>query len=264
MTVQAAFAGPGPRTAAAFDRYMAQVEAVISREQNSQDSFLTIDRFAPAQRAEAQARLRRGEVLVERRSLGATRIPGGLIHHWRGIVLIPNATVGQVLALVQDYDHTARYYSPEVVSSRLLSHSGGDFHIFMRLRKHKVVTVVLDTEYAVHYGLLDATHHFSVSRSTRVAEIADAGEPGAHSLEHDNGFMWRLNTYWRFVQVPNGVLTQCEAVSLTRDVPTGLGWMIGPFVQDISRALQFTLTATRNAVLAYSATLARQARAGTK
>ena len=154
--------------------------------------------------------------------------------------------------MLQDYDHLPRYYHPEVLASRLLSRRGNDFHISIRLRKHKVVTVVLDTEYDVHYGQLDATHQYGFSRSTRIAEIANAGEPEEHALSegHDHGFLWRLNTYWRFVQVPDGVFAQCEAISLTRDVPTGLGWMIGPFIQNIPReSLQFTLTATRDAVV---------------
>jgi len=38
---------------------------------------------------------------------------------------------------------------------------------------------------------------------------------------------------------------------LTRDIPTGLAWLIGPFVNSIPReSLQFTLTATRNAMAA--------------
>jgi len=61
--------------------------------------------------------------------------------------------------------------------------------------------------------------------------------------------MWRLNSYWAFEQANNGVLVQCEAISLTRDIPTGLAWLIGPFVNSIPReSLQFTLTATRNAM----------------
>lgn len=60
--------------------------------------------------------------------------------------------------------------------------------------------------------------------------------------------MWRLNTYWAFEQADGGVFVQCEAISLTRDIPAGLGWMIGPFVNSIPReSLQFTLDATRNA-----------------
>jgi hypothetical protein len=39
-------------------------------------------------------------------------------------------------------------------------------------------------------------------------------------------------------------------VSLTRDIPTGLGWMIGPFVTSVPReSLTFTLTTARKAEL---------------
>jgi hypothetical protein len=74
--------------------------------------------------------------------------------------------------------------------------------------------------------------------------------------------MWRLNSYWRFVQVTDGVFVQCEAISLTRDVPSGLGWLIGPMVHNIPReSLQFTLSATRKAVVE-NASLHGQAHAG--
>ena len=39
----------------------------------------------------------------------------------------------------------------------------------------------------------------------------------------DDGFLWRLNTYWSFVEVPGGLLIECEAISLTRDVPARTG-----------------------------------------
>jgi hypothetical protein len=138
------------------------------------------------------------------------------------------------------------------VKSRLVAHNGDDFQVFMRLHKHKVVTVVLDSEYNVHYGRTDAAHQYSFSRSTRVSEIADPGTPDERTLAagHDHGFMWRLNSYWAFEQAEDGVLIECEAISLTRDIPTGLGWMIGPFVNSIPReSLQFTLDATRKALV---------------
>jgi hypothetical protein len=169
-----------------------------------------------------------------------------------GTVLIPKVTLAQVLTLVQDYDHSNQHYAPDVVKSRLVSHKGDDFQVFMRLHKHKVVTVVLDTDYNVHYGRLDAAHQFSLSRSTRVSEIADPGTPNERTLAagHDHGFMWRLNSYWAFVQIDDGVLIECEAISLTRGIPSGLAWMIGPFVNSIPReSLQFTLGATRKALV---------------
>jgi hypothetical protein len=43
---------------------------------------------------------------------------------------------------------------------------------------------------------------------------------------------------------------QNEAVTLTRDIPTGLGWLIEPFITNIPKeTLEFTLQALRKAVL---------------
>lgn len=232
-------------TVSAFDGYVWQAEVRISLEERSHDRFLHLD-------ANSNARLRQGEILVEPIGEVPTEIPNGLVHDWVGIVFIPGATLAQTLSLVQDYDRLARFYNPEVLSSRLLSRSGNDFRMTMRVRKHKAVTVVLDADYQVHYGALDATHRFSESRSTRMEEVADHGTANERMLpESDShGFLWRLNTYWRFVEVADGVYVQCEAISLTRDVPAGLGWLIGPFILNIPReSLQFTLDSTRKGVL---------------
>ena len=244
-------AQPQPRTATAFDHYIAEAEARIIHERGSTQSFLSLDSLPSDQRTDTLARLHHGEIIIEKHGDTPTEIPGGLIHDWLGTVFIPGVTVAQLLAVVRDYDHLSRYYSPDVMRSRLVTRNGDDFRISMRLRKHKVITVVLDTEYDVHYGHLDAAHQYSLSRSTRVTEIADPGGPGEHPQPEgdDHGFMWRLNSYWAFEQAADGVLVECEAISLTRNVPTGLGWLIGPFVHSIPReSLQFTLSATRAAV----------------
>jgi hypothetical protein len=59
-----------------------------------------------------------------------------------------------------------------------------------------------------------------------------------------------MNTYWRFEEKDGGTYIECQSVSLTRDIPTGLGWMIGPFVTSVPReSLTFTLTTARKAEL---------------
>lgn len=237
-------------TTEAFNRYVAQAEARIAQDRRRSETFLRLNSLSAAQQSEISARLHQGQIVIERVENTPEEIDGGLIHDWLGVVFIPNATVPQVIALVRDYDHLTRYYSPDVMQSRLVSARGDDLLVFMRLKKHKVVTVVLDTEYEVHYGRLDETHQYSISRSTRVTEVENPGEPKEHPLPagHDHGYMWRLNTYWAFEQANEGVFVQCEAISLTRDIPAGLGWLIGPFVNSIPReSLQFTLDATRNA-----------------
>jgi hypothetical protein len=243
-------AGPSVAASKAFDDYVAGVEERVRREESSVASFVVEPDGSAAVR---EATVGRGEVVVDPGGSGTAEIHGGLIHHWTGSVFAPGATVGEVLSVVQDYDHLPRYYSPEVMSSRRISRDGDDFRIAMRLREHRVVAVVMDTEYDVRYGRLDPEHQFSFSRSTSITEIADAGgrheRAGADAENH--GYLWRLNAYWRFAQKGDGVLVQCEAVSLTRDVPAGLGWLVGPLIRGIPReSLQATLGATRDAVVA--------------
>jgi hypothetical protein len=39
---------------------------------------------------------------------------------------------------------------------------------------------------------------------------------------------------------------ECEAISLTRDLPTGLGWLIEPFIRSLGKgSLASTLLETR-------------------
>jgi hypothetical protein len=121
----------------------------------------------------------------------------------------------------------------------------------LRLRKKTIVTVTLDTTYQVHYVALDNVRAYSSSYSTRIAEVEHAGEPNEHEkpVGNDTGYMWRLNSYWRYWQRDGGVYIQLEAISLSRDIPTGLGWIASPFIKSMPRAsLVFTLSHTRDAL----------------
>jgi hypothetical protein len=138
-----------------------------------------------------------------------------------------------------------------VLRSKLIQRNGDDFKVSLRLSETNIVTVVLDTQYDVHYVTLDSTRSYSRSYSTRVAEVENAGKPGEREkpIGNDNGFLWRLNSYWRLQEHDGGVYVQLEALSLTRDIPDGLGWLIRPFITSIPReSLKFTLSQTREAL----------------
>ena len=112
--------------------------------------------------------------------------------------------------------------------------------------------MILNTEYDVHRHALNPTRAYSDSISTRIAQVVHAAEPGERELPpgQDDGFLWRLNSYWRYAEADHGVYVQCEAISLTREIPSGLGWLVGPFVESVPReSLEFTLESTRAAVL---------------
>jgi hypothetical protein len=89
------------------------------------------------------------------------------------------------------------------------------------------------------------------SRTTRIAEVQNAGKPNEKVLPPDTGygFLWRLNSYWRFQERDGGVNLECRAISLSRDVPLGLGWIIEPIIQRLPKeSLIHTLECTRQAL----------------
>jgi hypothetical protein len=212
-------------------------------------SFLWSD--ATAERAQ---QVRGGQVVAQFWSgKGPAKVPDGLIHDWVGAAYVPGTTVRDTLALVQDYDNHKNIYKPEVIASKLISRRENDFQIYLRLLKKKILTVVLDTDHDVHYRSLDRKRWTCRSYTARIAEVQHAGSAKESVLPPDfgYGFLWRLYSYWRFQERDGGVYVECRAISLTRDVPLGLGWVIEPIIQKLPReSLINTLVATRTALQA--------------
>jgi hypothetical protein len=253
-------ANPAPaklhsETVAAFDRYMQLTEERNEAELKRGSSLLWIDSLSPAQRTEAYAALKRGEVQIEQLSTldngKAIDCPGGMIHHWVGVIFINGAKLDDVLGVLEDYDHESTYYSPDVERSKIESHDGEHFRVFLRFRRHNVITVVLNTEHDVHYFHDAPGRAHSSSSAVRIAEVENPGKSNEREKRpgDDGGFLWRMETWWRMEERDGGVYVQSEAASLTRDIPTGLGWLVGPFITSIPKeTLVFTLDATRKAV----------------
>jgi hypothetical protein len=242
-----------PETAATFNSYVQQRESQMSKE-ITEGPFLWIDGLPTTERQKDDGLLKKGEVITERMPSPDSQpplLPHGLIHHWIGTVFIPGATLARTLTSLQDYDDQYRFYGPDVQRSKLLQRDGNDFRIFLRLKKSKIITVILNTTYDVKYVPISADRAVSYSYSTRIAEVENPGKPNESEkpVGDDSGFMWRLNSYWRFLQRGGGVYVQLEAISLTRDIPAGLAWLIKPFVTSIPReSIEFTLSRTRDAL----------------
>lgn len=227
-----------------FEEYIHAAEAGMERSCAGSGPFLWSD--ADAERVR---RVRSGEVAAEFCSgEGPAAVPSGLIHDWIGAARAEGATVEAMLRLIQNYDHHSEIYQPEVTASKLLSRKDNDFEIYLRLRKKKIITVVLDTEHHVEYRPAGKARWTCRSYTTRVAEVEHAGKPNEEVLAPDTGygFLWRLYSYWRFEERDGGVDFECRAVSLTRDIPTGLGWIIEPMIEKLPKeSLMHTLECTR-------------------
>jgi hypothetical protein len=247
-------------TREAFERYLNLVETRNEEELKRGTSLLWVDGLPREQRAAAYAALERGEVKMQKLEIlengKALRCPGGMIHHWTGVVFIPRAKLDDVLDVLQDYDQHSAYYAPDVERSKLESREGDHFRVFLRFRRHKVITVVLNTEHEVEYFHDAPGRAHSRSSAARIAEVENAGKSDEREKTpgDDNGFMWRMETWWRMEERDDGVYVQSEVASLTRDIPAVLSWMIRPFVTGIPKeSLTFTLEATRKAVQARKA-----------
>ena len=255
-----------PKTIATYDRYVTLTEARIAGELESGKPFLWFDRVPQAARDTMLADLSQGKVLIESlKTLEANgkefKVSDGMIHHWAGLVHVPGVTLQQVLALVQDYDSHGVVYKPDVVRSKTVQHDGDAYKIFYRFYKHKVIGVTLNTDHDVFYQNFSEKRVISRSYTTRIAEVENPGkkEEKEKPVGNDGGFMWRLHTWWRIEERDGGVYVQCETVSLSRDIPFGFGWIIGPFVKSVPKeSLQFTLGTTRAALLAPQASATRQ------
>jgi len=243
-----AVAEPNPVATATFDAYINGVESRLVQQHQSGNDFL-----APTDRG----RLRNGELIIDKLAPPSPAgYPGAMLHHWRGTAFAPGAKAADLERLMRDFNAYPHYYSPQVVQSRILSQQENHYKVAMRVRQHHVITVVMDTAYDLsfehsvmpHTG---ASRGYSISRSTRISEIESAGTPNEHALApgDDHGFLWRLNTYWSYEERDGGLYMQIESASLTRAIPTGLGWVIGPFVESVPReSMEFTLRATCNAL----------------
>ncbi len=236
-----------PETLRAFTRYIRVAETEMKKTQESGDRFLWSD----GNSALAE-QVHRGEVVAEFWSgQGPIKVPNGLIHDWIGAVFIPRTTIAKTLALIQDYNQHKVIYAPDVIDSKLLNHRGNRFKVSLRLLKKKIITVILDSEHDVIYRRLDRTRWICRSRTTGIREVENAGSVNEKQLPPDtgHGFLWRLYSYWRFREEGDGVYAECRAISLTRDVPFGLGWMIEPIIQNLPReTLIRTLEGTRQAL----------------
>lgn len=232
------FAHLTPEAAAAFDRYVSEAEARMGS--------------APVR----DPSLRGGAPRIEPvEAAGNVRAPGAMIQDWVGTMFLPGATLGQMQSMLRDYPDYKNFYRPKVIESRELAHHrderGDEYDILLRLYEKHILTIVLNTTYRVRYEMPDANHLIVTAHSTHIGEVKDPDKSYVDEVPQgsDSGFLWRLNSYWRLEAADGGVYARCEAISLSRDVPPGLGWLLKGFLENFPReSMKNTLRGTRAAV----------------
>jgi hypothetical protein len=244
-------------TIAAFERYQRSAEATIETDVTSPDRFLHAFHGDATERSKVDRQLRRGEVAIDR--LRATdnghriEVPDGLIHHWIGSIFVPDVQLRTAVAVLQDFDQHADLFRPNIAQSRILEHDGDRFRLALRFYMKKIIAVTVDTESVAEFTPRGPDRETSAIRSVRINEVENVGtaEERQKPAGRGGGYMWRMNTYWRFLERDGGTYIECEALTLSRNIPTGLGWLIGPLVTSIPRdMLTSALQATRRSLVA--------------
>ncbi len=226
-------AQPAPAAAAIFDQYVSAVDARVARERASAEGL-------PAAVDWAQVRAQ-GVVVEPVTPPGGAALPGALLHDWRASAFVPGAKAAELEAVLRDFAGYPRVFAPQVVAARVMAQSGDTAQVWLRVRQRHVIPVTMDATYEVQFG-----PGWSVSKSRNVTAMNASGSQPERALD---GALWRLDTWWSWEERDGGLAIQMETVSLTRPVPWGLRWVVGPYVESVPReSLEFTLRAACRAI----------------
>ena len=241
-----------PEAVKGFNEYVRKTEESLSKRWAGQKPFLRL--YDNPRNLE---QVRKGQVVAEQlTSNKSDHIQGGIVHDWVGAMFIPGIGAKTVLGVLQDFNRHKEIYH-EVIDSRLTKQEDDAFWFYLKLKKKKILTAVLNTDHEARYYHPGPNRWYCRSYSLRIAEVADAGTAAEHELPvgEDHGFLWRLYAYWHLQEVKEGVFVECRTLSLSRDIPYGLGWLIHPIINELpGESLKETLESTRKAALALRST----------
>jgi hypothetical protein len=238
-----------PESVAAWNVYVTATEARRANEDRATSGFLALD-FDPAARG-SRRQLLAGQVVVTEVSPPQVagrdiEVPDATVHHWRGAVFVPGISAHELVdALEREGPDTGQ---EDVLVARVLERAAGRQRVFLRLQRSRIVTAVYNTEHDVRFGRPAPDRAVSTSAATRIAEVARPGQPDEREQPpgRDRGFLWRWHAYWRYQDVPGGVLVECESLSLSRRVPFVLRYVAGPLIRDTAvESMDRTLVALR-------------------
>ena len=150
-------------------------------------------------------------------------IPGGTIYHSSGSVLVRYTNVDRVIRALM-YPGTPPPQD-DVLESKVLSRDGNTLRVYLKLARTAIITVVYDTEHQVIF-----TRHSPGVATSRSVSIRIAEHGGG-----DRGFLWRLNSYWRYSQVGSDVRIDLESISLSRPIPGVARPIARPIIDRIAR-----------------------------
>jgi putative flippase GtrA len=230
-----------PETVKAWLNCVELTERRIRSELSSQNGFLALDFQDPPESARERQAVLSGDIPIKQvktvlEENKTPEVPDGMIHHWRGSAFIPGVTLDFVFSRVKNpsIEDTRQ---EDVLDSRVLESSPGQLKLYLKLQRSKIVTVRYNTEHLVKYKKFGSNLAFSSSTAIKISELERSqGNAEREKPEgQDRGFLWRMNSYWRYQQVPGGVIVECESLTLSRSIPFFLEYLVRPIINRVAR-----------------------------
>ena len=200
--------------------------------------------------SEAQRRVQNGELVITNHD--PRKVPQGLIHHWVGVMFVPNVSLDRVMQILNSYDRYSELYKPHIRRTSVVDRNGETVKLnVLAVQKALSVTAAVETDEEIQIARPASDRVCITANSVRIQEIADFGQPSQHAFPEARtpGYVWRAFILERLEQRNGGVYVELETISLSRGIPLEVRWLIKPVTDDLPRKMMAEmLDETRSAV----------------
>jgi hypothetical protein len=232
-------------TLRAWDDYIGGVNTNEAERIAGSRPFLWVD-----ESSEARRRVQKGELVVTNHD--PRNVPQGLIHHWVGVMFVPNVSIDQVMRVLISYDRYSEVYKPLIRKTSVVERNGDTVKLnVIAVQKAVSVTAAVETDEQIQIVRPNSDRVCITANSLRIQEIADYGQPGEHAFLEARrpGYVWRAMIVERLEKRDGGVYVEFETISLSRGIPVEVRWLIKPVTDDLPRKMMTNmLDDTRSAV----------------
>lgn len=217
----------------AWDNYIGSVNTSVAERNAGRRPFLSVD-----ESSEMLRRVQNGELVVTKHD--PRKVPQGLIHHWIGVMFVPNVSLDQVMQVLNSYDRYSDIYKPLIRKTSVIEQAGDTVKLnVLAVQKALSVTAAVETDEEIQIARPAPSRVSITANSVRIQEIADYGQPSEHAFPEDRtpGYVWRALIVDRLEQRNGGVYVELETISLSRGIPVEVRWLIKPLTDDLPRKM---------------------------
>jgi hypothetical protein len=238
-------AEPKRETLRAWDDYIFSVNTDVAERISGNRPFLWID-----ESPETRLRVQNGKLAITNHD--PRKVPQGLIHHWVGVMFVPNVSLDQVMQVLNSYDRYSDIYKPLIRKTSVIEQVGDTVKVnVLAVQKAFSVTAAVNTDEEIQITRPAPNRVCITANSVQIQEIANYGQPSEHAFPEDRrpGYVWRALIVERLEERDGGVYIELETISLSRGIPVEVRWLIKPLTDELPRKMMTDiLDQTRTAV----------------